>query len=232
LFPPSAPLVPILVAAGIAWASALRPAQAVVVVEPSRSIDLEFNCLKGSGAGCPEVTLEKSWTVEAGARAMPNAFTRIHEWTSKSTFTPCDQQNQLWPSGSTVPVSVVETKATQGVVFCLDFGGSIGTRVCSFVTAVTNLNLITSAGTTSVGVIPASGLATGREVKDAVVTELLNGDFTITADAFFNGPSASPPPRSARVTGGSRRRTQSRCPDPCRSWERRRRLAGVGSCGG
>lgn len=78
-------------------------------------------------------------------------------------------------------------------MFSLDFGGSIGTRVCSFVTALTNLNLITSEGTTSVGAIMVSGLATGREVKYAVGTELPDGDFTITGDAFFKGPSASPP---------------------------------------
>lgn len=101
------PLVPTLVAAGIALASALRPAQVVVVVNPSSLNDTDFNCLKGNGAGCPEVTLEKNWTVEGEARTMPNAFIRINEWTSISTFTPRDQQNQLWPYGTTVPFSFV-----------------------------------------------------------------------------------------------------------------------------
>ncbi len=90
-------LVLTLVAAGIVLASAIQAAQAVVVVNPSSLTDTQFNFLKGIASGCSEVTIQENWTVEGDGRAMPNAFTRINEWTSNSTFAPRVQQNQLWP---------------------------------------------------------------------------------------------------------------------------------------
>ncbi|WP_457767408.1 choice-of-anchor W domain-containing protein [Cyanobium sp. ULC082] len=195
-------------------------ALAVVVTNPSTLDDVGFNCLKGTGAGCTPATIEENWVVEGDGRAVPNAFTRINEWTSNTAFTPRDQQDQLWPYNTTVPFSVVYTKASQGVVFSLDFGGSIGTKVSSFapltrspaidslyirvasgsnstffITSLTNLSLSTSQGTTSIGSITANGLASGREVKYAVVRDLPDSDFTITGNAFFNGPTSPTPLR-------------------------------------
>ena len=79
------------------------------------------------------------------------------------------------------------------------------------------------------GAITANGLATGRDVTYVVVTDLPDGDFTIPGDAFFNGPSPSPPTPVRQ--GNWQIKVAFTTPVPCRSRVQRQRSAGAGSRG-
>jgi hypothetical protein len=214
------PLLTLLATAGVLFAAEAPAAHAnLVVTNPSSLDDIGFECLKGRN-GCTPALIEENWVVE-GSRN----FTRINEWTSNGTssFIPRDQQNQTWPLNQTVPFFVDYIKATEEVVFRLNFGGTIGTKVSTFATltrspaintlyfraasgrdntafqtSLTNLVLTTSPDTPieqifSIGNITANGLASGREVKYAVVTGLPDSDFRITGDAFFAAPCPTVP---------------------------------------
>jgi hypothetical protein len=213
-------LLPLLTTAGVLGVTAAPAARAnVVITNPSSLDDFGFECLKGRN-GCSPALIEENWVVE-GSRN----FTRINEWTSNGTnsFIPRDEQNQTCPLNQTVPFFVDYIKATEEVVFRLEFGGTIGTKVSTFdsltrsptintlyfrvasgrdstafQTSLTNLMLTTSPGTAtqqtfSIGNLTANGLESGREVKYAVVTGLPDSDFRITGDAFFAAPCPTSP---------------------------------------
>ena len=190
----------------------------VVVTNPSSLDDTLFNCLKGQGPGCTTI-IEENWVVEGDGRGTPNNFTRINEWTSNADFTARDPQIQLWPYGQSIPFFVDYIKATERVTFTLNFPSPIGTKTSTFApltrspgidslyirvasglnnttfrTSLTDLLLTTRPGTPgeqvfSVGSVTANGLASGREVRYAVVTGLPDADFRITGQALFDGTS-------------------------------------------
>jgi hypothetical protein len=207
-----------LAGSGVAFALG-SPAQAAVqVTNPSNLTDGGFECLKGNGAGCAPAQIQENWVTEG----QPN-FSRINRWNSNgnNAFTPLSPITQTWPLGQNVPFTVTYTQATKGVVFTLNYGGSLGLQTSSFEpltrspsintlyirtasgqnntsyqTSLTGLQLYVGSGlnptsTYSIGDVVASGLLSGREVKYAVVTGLPDSDFKITGVAKFVGPSLS-----------------------------------------
>lgn len=214
------PLLPLLATAGVLFAAEAPAARAnVVVTNPSSLDDFGFECLKGRN-GCSPALIEENWVVE-GQRtfARINEWTS----NGTNSFIPRDQQNQSWPLNQTVPFFVDYIKATETVKFTLNFPTPIGTKVSQFSsltrspaintlyfraaagqnstefqTSLTNLVLTTSPDTPtqqtfSIGNLTANGLASGREVKYAVVTGVPDADFRINGNAFFAAPCTTPP---------------------------------------
>lgn len=205
-----------LVGSGVAFALGSAAQAAVQIKNPSNLTDREFECLKGIGTGCAPARIQENWVTEG----QPN-FSRINEWTSNNAFTARSEIKQTWPLSQNIPFTVTYSQATKGVVFELNYGGSLGVQTSSFApltrspsinslfirassgsnntsfqTSLTNLKLsIGSAASPSnvftIGDVVASGLTDGREVKYALVSGLPDSDFTITGVARFAGPNLS-----------------------------------------